>query len=288
MASSHVEIPSSFERFGFILRDRNQNAGVLQKNLKPPVKKHDEVFRSHVSDENSENLVDSWIETHNNKNNLIRLTEKPVVRTERVLESPVVSKRNDNLGGASSLVQIWEARLNRSSAGDSPSTGQSTVSSSQSDSGLSLQDSIDGDSEMAGESEIAEARNPNPTVEVESESKWGRVADLIRRLSNEEKKLTAGDNGDGGLLIIRTPRSCCTSSSSSEKSSFPVVSFSPRIRGRQAFTDLLMQMERDRHRELDSLLERNAVSRFTQRGRLQVNYIFTILINLPKRFCDFS
>ncbi|XP_010460903.1 PREDICTED: uncharacterized protein LOC104741695 [Camelina sativa] len=263
MASSQVEIPSPSQRFGFILRDLNQNAGVLQKNLKPspPVKDHHELelFKSHhVSDEN---LVDSWIETHSNKNNLIRLAEKPIVRTERVLESPVEH------GGASSLVQMWEARLNRSNAVNSPSSGRCSVSSSRSDSGLSsVQDSIDGDSEMAKESNVAEATNPKPTVDVESESKWGRVADLVRRLGIEDKKLTTGDSGgDGGLSILRP----CSSSSSSEKSSFPVVSFSPRIRGRQAFTDLLMQMERDRHRELNSLLERNAVSRFTQRGRLQ-------------------
>ncbi|CAD5314136.1 unnamed protein product [Arabidopsis thaliana] len=249
---------SSPQRFGLILRDRNQNAGVFQKNLKSPVK---EVLKSHVSDEN---LVDSWIETHNNKNN-------------RVLESPLESKRNDNLV-ASSLVQIWEARLNRSNGGNSPSSSQSTASSSsRSDSGVSVQDSglsesssTDGDSEIADRTVEIESRS-HGLVSDSGESKWGRVADLIRRLSNEDKKRTAGDNGSGGgggLEIIRTPRPYCTSSSS-EKSNFPVVSFSPKIRGRQAFTDFLMQMERDRHRELDSLLERNAVSRFTQRGRLQ-------------------
>ncbi|KAG7598806.1 Zinc finger RING-type [Arabidopsis suecica] len=248
---------ASSQRFGLILRDRNQNAGVFQKNLKSPVK---EVFKFHVSDEN---LVDSWIETHNNKNN-------------RVLESPEESKRNDS-PGASSLVQIWEARLNRSNGGNSPSSCQSTVSSSRSESGLSVQDSglsesssIDGDSEFVDRTVEIESRSPG-LVSDSGESKWGRVADLIRRLSNDDKKLSAGDNGSGGgggLSIVRTPRPCCTSSTSA-KSNFPVVSFSPRIRGRQAFTDLLMQMERDRHRELDWLLERNAVSRFTQRGRLQ-------------------
>ncbi|KAL1205021.1 hypothetical protein V5N11_016368 [Cardamine amara subsp. amara] len=259
MASSQVEIPSSSQRFGFILRDRNQNTFVFRKNLKSPVKNHHELFKSHVSDEN---LIDSWIETNskkNNDNNRIRLEAKPI-------EEP---KRNDNLG-ASSLVQIWEARLNRSNGGNSPSSGQSTVGSSRNDSGVSVQDSHFSD------------ENADGTVEIESgshglvcdsgESKWGRVADLVKRLSNEEKNLTAGNNGSGGgLAIIRTPRPCTSlcSSLSSEKSSFPVVNFSPRIRGRQAFTDLLMKMERDRHRELDLLLERNAVSRFAQRGRLQ-------------------
>ncbi|CDY52188.1 BnaAnng11290D [Brassica napus] len=244
MASSQVEIPSPSQRFGFILRDRNQTPIVYKKapNHQQP-----------VSDENSQNLVDSWIQTLNKKkdNNNARSTEKPIA-----LEKSDESNRN----GASSLVQIWEARLlNRST---SPSHNQSPVNSSRSDSGVSVQDSRSSESpSIESEAEISD-------VEIESRSHGGsvsdscRVADLIRRLSNEAKVISGG-----GLSTIRTPRPCVSSWSSSEKSSFPMVT--PRIRGRQAFTDLLMHMERDRHRELDSLLERNAVSRFTQRGRLQ-------------------
>ncbi|KAK8563228.1 hypothetical protein V6N13_018239 [Hibiscus sabdariffa] len=51
--------------------------------------------------------------------------------------------------------------------------------------------------------------------------------------------------------------------------SFLTVTNSPRIRGRQAFRDFLMRIERDKKRELDSLLERQSVSKFSQRGRLQ-------------------
>ncbi|RID46077.1 hypothetical protein BRARA_I02764 [Brassica rapa] len=274
-----MEISSSSQRFGCILRDRNQNAFVCKKNLKAPVKDrhhhHHELFKSHVSDENSENLVDSWIEALNKKNNtnngIVRLTGKPTVRKSRVISaSPPIeesvsrkekcdeSKRNN---GASSLVQIWEARLNPSSGGNSPSHNQSTVASSiRGDSGDSVQDSC------FSESPSDESEAENGHVEMESRSQGsvsdsGRVADLIRRLSNEKKLIARG----GGLSTIKTPRPYI----SSEKSSFPLVSCSPRLRGRQAFTDLLMRMERDRHRELDSLHQRNAVSKFTQRGRLQ-------------------
>nr|VDC61447.1 unnamed protein product [Brassica rapa] len=268
-----MEISSSSQRFGCILRDRNQNAFVCKKNLKAPVKDrhhhHHELFKSHVSDENSENLVDSWIETLNKKNNngIGRLTGKPTVRKSRVSASPESvsrkekcdeSKRNN---GASSLVQIWEARLNPSSGGNSPSHNQSTVASSiRGDSGDSVQDSC------FSESPSDESEAENGHVEMESRSQGsvsdsGRVADLIRRLSNEKKLIAGG----GGLSTIKTPRPYI----SSEKSSFPIVSCSPRLRGRQAFTDLLMRMERDRYRELDSLHQRNAVSKFTQRGRLQ-------------------
>ncbi|CAN6899878.1 unnamed protein product [Brassica oleracea] len=260
MASSQVEIPSPSQRFGFILRDRNQTPIVYKK---APNHHHHQP----VSDENSQNLVDSWIQTLTKKkdnNNGIanaRSTEKPIA-----LASPAetMKEKSDesNRNGASSLVQIWEARLNRSSGGNSPSHNQSPVNSSRSDSGVIVQDSRFSESpSIESEAEISD-------VEIESRSHGGsvsdscRVADLIRRLSNEAKVISGG-----GLSTIRTPRPCVSSWSSSEKSSFPMVT--PRIRGRQAFTDLLMQMERDRHRELDSLLERNAVSRFTQRGRLQ-------------------
>ncbi|CAN7093619.1 uncharacterized protein LOC103840284 [Brassica rapa] len=275
-----MEISSSSQRFGCILRDRNQNAFVCKKNLKAPVKDrhhhrhHHELFKSHVSDENSENLVDSWIEALNKKNDsnngIVRLTGKPTVRKSRVSASLPIeesvsrkekcdeSKRNN---GASSLVQIWEARLNPSSGGNSPSHNQSTVASSiRGDSGDSVQDSC------FSESPSDESEAENGHVEMESRSQGsvsdsGRVADLIRRLSNEKKLIARG----GGLSTIKTPRPYI----SSEKSSFPIIGCSPRLRGRQAFTDLLMRMERDRHRELDSLHQRNAVSKFTQRGRLQ-------------------
>ncbi|KAF8111849.1 hypothetical protein N665_0072s0060 [Sinapis alba] len=271
MASSQVEIPSSSQRFGFILKDRNQNPPpVYKKDTLKDNHHHQEIFKTPVSDENSQNLVDSWIQTLNNKKKddgiAARSTEKPIVLKSRVLATPVetVKEKHDesNKNGASSLVQIWEARLNRSSGGNSPSHNQSPVNSNRSDSGVSVQDSRFSDSPPMGDSE-AEISD----VEIESRSHGSvsdscRVADLIRRLSNEAKLISGG-----GLSTIRTPRPCISSWSSSEKSSFPMVT--PRIRGRQAFTDLLMHMERDRHRELDSLLERNAVSRFTQRGRLQ-------------------
>ena len=100
------------------------------------------------------------------------------------------------------------------------------------------------------------------TVPESGESKWGRVAEIIRKL-----KLTAGDNVRAAdVLNVKTPKQ--------EKISFPVVTSSPRLRGRQAFSDLLMRLERDRHRELESLAGRNAVSKFSQRGRLQVHLHF--------------
>lgn len=179
-------------------------------------------------------------------------------------------------------MQIWEARLSRSNGGNSPIRGQETErsfggASVQEETNLSAP-SIDGESESENES-----KDHDPTVEIESEtlhsvpdsgeSKWGRVADIIRRL-----KLTAGDNvGAVDMPVAKTylPEFACSAR---------------RLRGRQAFTYLLTRLERERYRELESLLERNAVSKFPQRGRLQVTcsfsettqYFRNIYINSPQ------
>lgn len=238
--------------YGCVLRDRNQrhsnNDVVFKKNLKAQVK----TAPPATSDESSQNRVDSLVGNKRKKNNKNRLgsPEKPSTRKG--------NNFSDSVGGASSLVQIWEARLNRSNVRSTESSSEASVQETD----LSAP-SFDGESESENES-----KSPDQKVEIASgtlnsvsdsgESKWGRVAEMIRRLSNEQKLTTAGDN----VGVVDTPKT--------EKSSFPVVTCSPRIRGRQALSDLLVHLERERHRELESLLKRNAVSRFPQRGRLQV------------------
>lgn len=236
--------------FGSVLRDRNQRHNddvVFKKNLKAQVK----TAPPAISDESSENRVDSLIGNKRKKNNKSRPGSPEKPRTRKG------NNFSDNLGGASSLVQIWEARLNRSNGGNSAIHSQSIEISSE----ASVQEihllapSIDGESESENES-----KSPDQTVEIESGT-LNSVSDIIRRLSNEQK-LTASNNGGAvDMPIVKTP--------TLEKSIFQVVTCSPRIRGRQAYSDLLVHLERERHRELESLLGRNAVSRFPQRGRLQ-------------------
>ncbi|EFH57624.1 hypothetical protein ARALYDRAFT_482456, partial [Arabidopsis lyrata subsp. lyrata] len=233
--------------FGSILRDRNQrhNDDVVFKKAQvktaPPA----------ISDESSQNRVDSLIGNKRKKNNKSRLGSPEKPRTRKV------NNFSDNVGGASSLVQIWEARLNRSNGGNSPIHGQSIEISSE----ASVQEihilapSIDGESESENES-----KSPDLTVEIESET-LNSVSDIIHRLSNEQKLTASNNGGAADIPIVKTP--------TQEKSSFPVVTCSPRFRGRQAYSDLLVHLERERHRELELLLGRNAVSRFPQRGRLQ-------------------
>ncbi|KFK36390.1 hypothetical protein AALP_AA4G118000 [Arabis alpina] len=253
MASSQLKIASLGSSFGsHVLRDRNQRPNneddvVFQKNLKTAV----------ISDENTQNRVDSWIGNKPKKKNKSRLGS-PRSRKVNNFSNPIkqISKRKDNLGGASSLVQIWEARLNQSSGGNSPIHGQPTETGF----GVSVQETDVSAPSIESESEN-ESTNLDLTVEAESGTP-NSVSDIIRRF-----KMTGGNNvGAVDMTIVKTLPSCVSSRSSSvsEKSIFPVV-----LRGRQAFYDLLRNLERDRHRELELLLERNAVSRFPQRGRIQ-------------------
>lgn len=124
------------------------------------------------------------------------------------------------------------------------------------------------------------------------ESERVRVADVIRKLTSENQMqgcLVSWKNEQGSSVSssFASPHPCepslprlrtVVSDQIGEQRgcfSSPVVS-SPRLRGRQAFNDLLMQLERDRHRELDRLVERRAVSKFSHRGRIQVG-LFSLL-----------
>ncbi|KAL0897013.1 hypothetical protein Bca101_080974 [Brassica carinata] len=177
------------------------------------------------------------ISDKNSQNRVGSLTgNKPRKKNKSRLGSPEKPRVNfsdsskASKRGASSLVHIWEARLSRSN-GNSPIHCQETGRSF----GASVpEETILSPPSVDGESESDnESKNHDPTVEIES--------------------VTAGDNVD--MPVVKT--------------SLPEFACLPRLRGRQAFTDLLTRLERERHRELESLLERNAVSKFPQRGRLQ-------------------
>lgn len=63
-----------------------------------------------------------------------------------------------------------------------------------------------------------------------------------------------------------------------EKKLLSVAVSMPKIRRGQAFNDLLMQMEHQKLHELESLVERGAVSNFAHRRRIQVILILFILL----------
>ncbi|PSS11060.1 Protein neuralized like [Actinidia chinensis var. chinensis] len=135
------------------------------------------------------------------------------------------------------------------------------------------------DSFMDWESDLTALSGP-PSVQGRdsdvAESEKLRVADVIRKLTSENQmqgSLMSWKNdhdreappfGNESLPRLRT-----VLDHQAEQRGFLPVTSSPRIRGRQAFNDLLMQLERDRHMELDGLVKRRAVSRFSHRGRIQ-------------------
>ncbi|KAM1122948.1 hypothetical protein FF1_004392 [Malus domestica] len=235
-----------------------------------------------------------------------------------------------NLGvGASSLVQIWEKRLNQSNSFKMSSNG--SAETSRSNSGFSCNEnenifnasnessasneSIGSNAPVfekqssrgseAGDSVCVDERYDTGPVaedsfedthseesttsdalsnldarerEREREREKVRVADIIKRLKmTAQCPLSSSDDND--------QQSCTNASPSRERDherlfgsdqteqlhkGFSQVISSPRmIRGRQAFADLLMHLERDRHRELDALVDRRAVSRFSHKGRIQ-------------------
>ncbi|KAJ8758603.1 hypothetical protein K2173_000324 [Erythroxylum novogranatense] len=196
------------------------------------------------------------------------------------------SSESQNLG-ASSLVQIWEARLsqpdvklNRSNSISStlnptcPSTNRTSFESNFTESTLpspprcsDAGDSASNVDSFADCDTIPQSRHSSMNSRISSagEREKVRIADII-------KKLTSDSNDQGQTINAGDApreRRTCAGSESAEQRGFSQVVSSPRIRGRQAFNDLLLHMEQDRHRELNSLTERQSVSKFPHRGRIQ-------------------
>ncbi|KFK28640.1 hypothetical protein AALP_AA7G025800 [Arabis alpina] len=282
MASSEVEM-SSCQTFNCVLthqhnhnKKKNNNNNVRHLHVAASFEKNLNVFvRDHLDnsiisgDDSSKSVHECSVSDH------------PLSKTED-FSDPDPNILNPGQQGntsrketraASSLVQIWEARTTQ----QPPSSNQSQIDSRTSSSGSNVLEN----SESLNEESIKELIQPieegNNEEEEEEEmecdssqvvpplppEKEGvRVMDIIRKLSNDSETTTNNDNGsnnnDNSKEVQTTEVRC-----------FPQVACSPRIRGRQAFADLLVQMTRDREKELAGLLERHTVSKFTHRGRIQ-------------------
>ncbi|CAI0393686.1 unnamed protein product [Linum tenue] len=181
--------------------------------------------------------------------------------------------------GASSLVQIWEARLNQPKS--NPQMSQHSRTSS-----VSSLDNINLIEEPSRHSDVFDSVSNNDLLtdwdstaqsttstinrrhsDVGLDKEKVRIADIIRRLTCDVHDHHDPGNGNN----CDTPRRTSTSSEPSfeHRGGWPLIVNSPRIRGRQAFHDLLLHIEHDRHKELGSLAERQAVSKFCYRGRIQ-------------------
>ncbi|KAL2340117.1 hypothetical protein Fmac_008057 [Flemingia macrophylla] len=207
--------------------------------------------------------------------------------------------------GASSLVQIWEKRLNKSDMSksimsDSASSSNGTTENSSPIAANENESENENENENANAFSVEEQCFEGPSNEEsfpdwdsreQSVSPGGRserdrvsVADIIKKLTatNQNQSPTPSvidDNeheGYGGSVtgssVSSSPcreRECGGFSTQQHLEQNQRITFSLKIRGRQAFNDLLTHMENDRHREVNNLAERGAVSRFAQRGRIQ-------------------
>ncbi|CAH9141303.1 unnamed protein product [Cuscuta epithymum] len=105
-----------------------------------------------------------------------------------------------------------------------------------------------------------------------TESERVRVIDIIKKLTssggddNQDREHMSNVAVNEAPPLTRVNKSCTEHGSSN-----CAVVQSPRIsiRGRQALNDLIVQIERERARELEGLMERKAVSKFQQKGRIQ-------------------
>ncbi|KAH7544862.1 hypothetical protein FEM48_Zijuj01G0031000 [Ziziphus jujuba var. spinosa] len=277
----------------------------LQKNLKNLVRNHLQTCVS-ISPETSQNQQQindpdsSWIgnnEEERQTNDVDTLglansaTSSPGPSTSRREDNNVLV-RSDSLGEisslrASSLVQIWERRLSKSHSMNS--------NASRCDSGTSCNEiassaasSVDERFDVCPATEDSfsawngerNAQSDQPCCSSSQEqsldsgeSERVGVADIIRRF-------TAANQVQSSLSSLSDDNSSTNASPSGEheRSSTPdqlehrgfsPVRYSPRIRGRQAFNDLPMQIERDRHGELEKLVDRRLVSRFPQKDQIQ-------------------
>ncbi|CAK9133389.1 unnamed protein product [Ilex paraguariensis] len=189
-----------------------------------------------------------------------------------------------HLGGVSTLVQRWrgfEAEAKSLNSNNSPFCNSRSYSGSTFTENNASSSFVEVPQRNSNACEFVDGRYETPTLNEDSFADWEsdraatsgppssrsrdsdateserlRVADIIRRLSSsvEDNK----DHKPQGVL----------NESSAEHRCFSSGFNSPRIRGRQAFSDLLLQREHERHRELEGLVERKPVSRFTHRGRI--------------------
>ncbi|KAL3609634.1 hypothetical protein D5086_000654 [Populus alba] len=282
MASSQIEIASS-SPFVCVLRDHNRHEGcnresnaraaAFQKNLQGLVRENlhtcISVSSDRASNDNPRNHINTSIDDHHQdlrrlpgnqdsiaknvndsstrRSNQARILDQWAAMQARQMVS-TIERQSEEAGllitslkkssptqqnsqdsessnrGASSLVQIWEARLHRSDACLNRDT---------------------------------DAGEPDKV----------KIVDIIRRLTSDGNDHDQNLNGAGDCLSGERRNS--SGSDRTEQKVLPQVVNPPKIRGRQAFNDLLLQMEQERHRELGWLGERQAVSKFSQRGRIQ-------------------
>ncbi|XP_047148342.1 uncharacterized protein LOC124820647, partial [Vigna umbellata] len=186
---------------------------------------------------------------------------------------------------ASSLVQIWEKRLKQSGVSKTNTSSEKIGSSSSptnenANASFPEEECFDGPSgneESSFQSSIPEWESSDHSISPQARSESGvSVASIIKKLTStsQNQSPTASfvdENDQEGYFSSSVTGSPCRERECGQQQppSEHKLVCPLRIRGRQAFNDLLMQMENDRLRELNNLSERGTVSKFAQRGRIQ-------------------
>ncbi|XP_028752698.1 uncharacterized protein LOC114712343 [Neltuma alba] len=233
---------------------KNSNVGLTKKE------KEDESLSS--SNENNNNdpnrqsqILDRW--AARKAKEMVSTIETEAELLENLGNSSSASSLSSlsettlNNRGASSLVQIWEKRLNNLNHQPLKCNTTSRTSSLGSSDVGELMD------ESSSSSLYSDWVGPTSTDTNEAASSCStpKVADIIKRL----KENKYGDQqGQHTSVVLHH------------------VASSPRFRGRRALTDLLMQMERDRHGELNNLAQLAPVSNFSQRGRGRIQSLLRL------------
>ncbi|KAF3632569.1 putative purine permease 4-like [Capsicum annuum] len=275
MASSQVEIASS-SPFGYVVNNRccvtTRDSNTFSKNFKNLVQYSH--LHSCISNQSKKTFVpDSCENSQNNGDLCVHKTEFIKNDTSNASSIMVFSMDKENQesssiqvsnldggGGVSSLVRKWK--------------GFETDSKSESSLFVGIQECDESCSvvkvESFGDCDVIK-QSDNKTDDVSKdcdvkESERLGVADIIKKLKFDNGNVVSVNGGS--LPRVRT--TTMDHHSEQQRCNFSPVLSSPRfIRGRQAFSDLLMQMERDRQREIEGLVERKAVSKFQQKGRIQ-------------------
>ncbi|XP_038877490.1 putative uncharacterized protein DDB_G0271606 [Benincasa hispida] len=336
MASSQVEISSSSSPFGCVLRDHNRrrepnvaatHVARFRDNLKTlvmdrlndciTITPNKNKNKNQNQNQNPNPVLPNFRVSKTNHNTTTNAAPRrandsqrqtsindPQTQTQTQTTSTPTPETGTNKNqtsklGASSLVQIWEKRLNVSSS----NVGLNANANASNTAVCSAKQETETEQEQACSVEVGDfederydagpgsedgfadwhssrTSSSSPPSSTQSQSSDAgerervRVVDIIRRLTLTAAKPphsswvedhndhpNESSSSSHPTLILRDqvePARCLSH-----------ILCSPRIRGRQAFADLLLQIERDRQRELDILVERRAVSKFSQRGRIQ-------------------
>ncbi|XP_012829788.1 PREDICTED: uncharacterized protein LOC105950946 [Erythranthe guttata] len=189
----------------------------------------------------------------------------------------LVDEEVSNLRGVSSLVQKWrgfeaEAKFsgNRTSNTiNSPDNAPPVLMTSTSAGGGGEDDPFGEDWESSSTTpNVAFSAPASDATEIERL----RVADIIRKLTDDV--VTSSESPPRPRTSV-DQTTTTTAAAAEQRCCFSLSS--PRIRGRQAYNDLLTQMERDKQNELQGLIARKPVSKFSHRGRIQVTTTYQIL-----------